>query len=118
LVDVRASPIEAITPTGLRTSDGEHELDALVFATGFDAITGALLAIDMRRRDGVSLAEKWAAGPRTYLGVASAGFPNLFLITGPGSPSVLSNMVPSIEQHANWISACIGYMRAHHVARL
>ena len=112
LVDVSSSPIEAITPTGLRTTDGEYDLDTIVFATGFDAMTGALLAIDIRGRDGVSLAEKWAAGPRTYLGVASAGFPNLFLITGPGSPSVLSNMMTSIEQHVDWVADCIGHVCA------
>ena len=90
----------------------EYELDVLVFATGFDAITGAVLAIDVRGRDGVSLREKWSGGPRTYLGLATAGFPNLFLVTGPGSPSVLSNMVVSIEQHVEWIADCIAHLRA------
>src|SRR5262249_28971431 len=107
LVDLRRTPIEEGLPRGLRTTDREYALDSLVFATGFDAMTGALTRIDIRGAGGVRLAEKWAAGPRTYLGVATAGFPNLFIITGPGSPSVLSNMVPSIEQHANWIAACI-----------
>ena len=118
LIDVSAAPIEAITPRGLRTKNAEYELDCIVFATGFDAMTGALLGIDIRGRGGLSLARKWAEGPRTYLGLATAGFPNLFMITGPGSPSVLSNMVPSIEQHANWIARCIAYLREHELARI
>jgi cyclohexanone monooxygenase len=107
LVDVRKTPIVEITPKGVRTSEEEVEVDALVFATGFDAMTGALTAVDIRGRDGVSLREKWSEGPRTYLGLQSAGFPNLFMITGPGSPSVLSNMMVSIEQHVEWVSDCI-----------
>jgi cyclohexanone monooxygenase len=110
LVDVSQSPIERITPRGLRTGGREYELDCIVFATGFDAMTGALLAIDIRGRGGRTLRDKWAEGPRTYLGLGTAGFPNLFTITGPGSPSVLSNMLPSIEQHVNWIADCIGYL--------
>jgi cyclohexanone monooxygenase len=110
LVDLRASPIEEITRRGLRTADAEYEFDALVFATGFDAMTGALLAIDIKGREGTRLADAWAAGPRTYLGLQVAGFPNLFTITGPGSPSVLSNMIVSIEQHVDWIAGCIEYM--------
>jgi cyclohexanone monooxygenase len=113
LVDVSASPIEKLTRTGLRAKGVEHELDAIVFATGFDAMTGALLSIDIRGPDGATLAEKWKGGPRTYLGLAMAGFPNLFTITGPGSPSVLTNMLPSIEQHVEWVADCIGYLRAH-----
>lgn len=113
LVDVRQTPIEAITPEGLRTRDEAYTLDSIVFATGFDAMTGALLSIDIRGRSGMTLREKWADGPRTYLGVAIAGFPNLFTITGPGSPSVLSNMIVSIEQHADWIADCIAYLRTH-----
>jgi len=89
-----------------------------VFATGFDAMTGALLRIDIRGRGGLTLARKWAEGPRTYLGVATAGFPNLFVITGPGSPSVLSNMVPSIEQHVNWIGRCLAHMRKRGATRI
>jgi cyclohexanone monooxygenase len=112
LVDVNATPIEEITPTGVRTSDGEHEVDAIVFATGFDAMTGAILAIDIRGRDGARLRDKWRAGPRAYLGAASAGFPNMYIITGPGSPSVISNMVVSIEQHVDWIGDQLEYMRA------
>jgi cyclohexanone monooxygenase len=87
-----------------------------VFAIGFDAMTGPLFAIDIRGRGGVVLKEKWAAGPRTYLGLATAGFPNLFLITGPGSPSVLSNMLVSIEQHVEWIADCLRYLGDRDVA--
>lgn len=118
LVDVASAPIEEILPGGLRTANSSYELDAIVFATGFDAMTGAALAIDIRGAGGLALPEKWAAGPRTYLGLGTSGFPNLFLITGPGSPSVLSNMVPSIEQHVNWIADCIGWLRTHGHARI
>ena len=111
LVDVRRDPIEAIAPSGLRTREAEYALDSIVFATGFDAMTGALLKIDIRGRAGHTLQGKWAAGPRTYLGLAVAGFPNLFTITGPGSPSVLSNMIVSIEQHVDWIADCIASLR-------
>jgi cation diffusion facilitator CzcD-associated flavoprotein CzcO len=113
LVDVSRSPIEGLTEHGLRTKDAEYELDCIVFATGFDAMTGALMKVDIRGRGGLTLERKWAEGPRTYLGIATAGFPNLFIITGPGSPSVLSNMVPSSEQHVNWIGRLIEYMREH-----
>jgi len=112
LVDVSQVPIEAITPTGLRTRDASYEVDDIVFATGFDAMTGTLLKIDIRGRSGLTLAKKWEAGPRTHLGLMVAGFPNLFMITGPGSPSVLSNMMVSIEQHVDWIADCLGHMRA------
>lgn len=118
LIDVRKSPIEEITPRGLRTQDAEYGLDVLVFATGFDAMTGPLFNIDIRGENGQVLKEKWSAGPRTYLGLMSAGFPNLFTITGPGSPSVLSNMPVSIEQHVEWISDCIEYMQEHNFARI
>ena len=112
LIDLRKTPIEAITPRGVRTRDAEYTLDCLVFATGFDAMTGALLSIDIRGRAGQTLRKKWEAGPRTYLGLTVAGFPNLFAITGPGSPSVLSNMIVSIEQHVDWIADCIAHLRA------
>ncbi len=116
LVDIRKAPIEEITPTGVRTGDGAvHEVDSIVFATGFDAMTGALLKAGIRGRSGLPLAEKWEAGPRTYLGLMTAGFPNLFMITGPGSPSVLSNMMVSIEQHVDWIADCVAHMRARGV---
>ncbi|MGE3361601.1 MAG: flavin-containing monooxygenase, partial [Acidimicrobiia bacterium] len=111
LVDIRHAPIEEITPTGIRTADGFYELDVIVFATGFDAMTGTYNRIDFVGRGGEKLKDKWAAGPRTYLGLATAGFPNLFMITGPGSPSVLSNMPVSIEQHVELITAAITHLR-------
>ncbi len=114
LVDVKADPIAEITPRGVKLESGaEHPVDAIVFATGFDAMTGALLAMDIRGRNGLSLRDKWEHGPRTYLGLQVAGFPNLFTITGPGSPSVLSNMIVSIEQHVDWIQDCLDYLRDH-----
>jgi cation diffusion facilitator CzcD-associated flavoprotein CzcO len=113
LVDVRKSPIEEITPGGLRTKDAEYELDVIVFATGFDAMTGSLFQLNIRGKNGQALKQKWAHGPRTYLGLMTAGFPNLFMITGPGSPSVLSNMTVSIEQHVEWITDCIRSMLEH-----
>ena len=118
LVDVSSAPIEAVTPRGVRTGGREYELDAIVFATGFDAMTGALFAIDIRGRDGLALRDKWQYGPRTYLGLGTAGFPNLFVISGPGSPSVLTNMLVSIEQHVNWISDCLAFLRRHRHARI
>ena len=111
LVDVSESPIERIVPEGLVVAGETHELDALVLATGFDAMTGALGRIDIRGRGGLALKDKWKEGPRMYLGLATAGFPNLFTITGPGSPSVLSNMIPSIEQHADWIADLLDHAR-------
>lgn len=110
LVDVRDNPIEAITRRGLQLRDRWIAVDTIVFAIGFDAITGALTDIDIRGVDGQLLAEKWASGPRTLLGLQTAGFPNLFMITGPGSPSVLSNMVVSIEQHVDWVTDCLAYL--------
>ena len=118
LIDARRSPIEAITREGLRTEDAAYEFDALVFATGFDAMTGALGEIDVRGKAGQSLKDKWSGGPRTYLGLMVAGFPNLFLITGPGSPGVKSNMALSIEQHSDWIADCLRYMQAHGLTRI
>jgi cyclohexanone monooxygenase len=118
LVDIANDPITVVTAGGVRTSGAHYDLDCLVFATGFDAMTGTLARIDIRGRGGVTLRAKWAEGPRTYLGVSTAGFPNLFIITGPGSPSVLSNMVPSIEQHANWIGDCIAYLEARGLRRI
>ncbi len=110
LIDVRNAPIEAITPDGLRVGGKAYQVDAIVFATGFDAMTGALTRIGIVGRGGETLADKWEAGPRTYLGLMSAGFPNMFMITGPGSPSVLSNMMVSIEQHVDWISDCLHHL--------
>jgi cyclohexanone monooxygenase len=111
LVDVSTTPISEITPHGLRVGDREFELDAIVYATGFDAMTGALLSIDIRGRDGRALRDAWEAGPRTYLGLGTVGFPNFFTISGPGSPSVLTNMIVSIEQHVEWIAECLAYLR-------
>jgi cyclohexanone monooxygenase len=118
LIDVRRAPIQEMTPLGVRTAEAEYPVDAIVFATGFDAMTGSLLAIDIRGSGGRALREHWAHGPRTYLGLALAGFPNMFTVTGPGSPSVLSNMVVSIEQHVNWIADCLEELRRHGIARI
>ncbi|HXO68344.1 MAG TPA: NAD(P)/FAD-dependent oxidoreductase [Bradyrhizobium sp.] len=118
LVDIKSNPIEEILPNGVRTGAKDYEADALVLATGFDAMTGSVAKIELRGRNGQTLNQKWAEGPRTYLGVMSAGFPNLFIITGPGSPSVLSNMIVSIEQHVDWIADCIGYMGERDLAAM
>ena len=111
LVDIRATPIEAITATGVRTSAENFAFDSLILATGFDAMTGPLLRIAITGRGGRPLAQAWADGPRTYLGLMVAGYPNLFTITGPGSPSVLTNMIVSIEQHVDWIADCLVALR-------
>ena len=111
LVDLRTGAIEKISDTGIETEQGNFEFDALVYATGFDAMTGALTNMNISGRDGVKLNDIWEAGPRTYLGLQIHGFPNLFTITGPGSPSVLSNMMVSIEQHVDWIFDCISHMQ-------
>ena len=110
LVDVRATPIERITETGIETTDGQYPIDSIVFATGYDAVTGALTRIDIRGRSGVALKEKWRDGPKTYLGIMVAGFPNLFTLTGPGSPSILTNVIMSIEQHVVWVGDCLAFM--------
>jgi cation diffusion facilitator CzcD-associated flavoprotein CzcO len=112
LVDIRDEPIERILPTGVRARKKNFDVDCLVLATGFDAMTGALLKVDIRGRRGVSLKQRWNEGPKTYLGLTVVGFPNLFMITGPGSPSVLTNMLPSIEQHVDFITDCLDAMRA------
>ena len=111
LVDIRSNPIEEVLPSAVRAGGKDYEIDALVLATGFDAMTGSVAKIDIRGRGGRSLNQKWAEGPKTYLGLMTAGFPNLFIITGPGSPSVLSNMMVSIEQHVDWIADCLAFMR-------
>ena len=118
LVDIRSTPIQEITESGVKTSVAEYKLDALIYATGFDAITGAILNIDIQTSSGLTLAEKWHAGPLTYLGLMTAGFPNLFMVTGPGSPSVLSNVIVSIEQHVEWISDCIQHLTANSCAQI
>jgi cation diffusion facilitator CzcD-associated flavoprotein CzcO len=116
LVDLRKSPIREVTRDGIRTEHGSYELDVIVYATGFDAMTGALSRIDIRGRDAMSLGEFWAAqGPLSYLGLAVAGFPNLFTIQGPGSPSAATNFVAALEQHVEWIGDCIVYMRANKI---
>lgn len=119
LVDVRSDPIKEMTPTGIRLESGaEHDLDVVVFATGFDAMTGPLLGLNITGRDALSLREAWQAGPRTYLGLQSVGFPNMFTITGPGSPSVLCNMPVCIEQHVEWITDCIDHMRRNDIDQI
>ncbi len=118
LVDIRSKPIEEITPTGLRTADAEYVLDAIVFATGFDAMTGAMKEIDIYTDAGMSIRQKWEHGPRTYLGIMIAGFPNLFMITGPQSPGVKSQMILACEQHVDWIADCTAYLRAHGFSRI
>ena len=118
LVDLRKQPLVEFTSRGVRTEAATYELDAVVFATGFDAMTGSLLAIDIRTGTGASLREHWAAGPRTQLGLMSAGFPNLFFITGPGSPSVLSNMIVCIEQHVDWIADCLNELQRRGATRI
>jgi cyclohexanone monooxygenase len=112
LVDIKTNPIEEILPHAVRVAGKDHEIDALVLATGFDAMTGSVAKIDIRGQGALTLNRKWAEGPKTYLGLMSAGFPNLFVITGPGSPSVLSNMIVSIEQHVDWIADCLAWMRS------
>jgi cyclohexanone monooxygenase len=131
LVDLRKGGIVRITPTGVETEQGTFEFDVLVYATGFDAMTGvlvyatgfdamtgALLRMDIRGREGLPLAERWEDGPRSYLGLQVSGFPNLFTITGPGSPSVLSNMIISIEQHVDWVTDCIAHMDARSLSTI
>ncbi len=118
LVDLRKSPIEAITPSGIRTGDSEYPLDIIVFATGFDAMTGPLIKMNIHGANGLSLKDAWRDGPRNYLGLQVAGFPNLFTITGPGSPSVLCNMPVAIEQHVEWITDCIAHMRERQLATI
>ncbi len=112
LVDLRKEPFVEVTETGIKTTEGDYEFDVIVYATGFDAMTGALNKIDITGKNGEKLKDKWADGPRNYLGLMATGFPNLFTVTGPGSPSVLSNMLVSIEQHVDWISDCLAHMRA------
>ncbi|MCO6418767.1 NAD(P)/FAD-dependent oxidoreductase [Siccirubricoccus sp. KC 17139] len=118
IVNLRAEPIERITPNGIRTSARDYPLDIIVFATGFDAMTGPLLRLNIQGAGGRKLAEAWEAGPRNYLGLQVAGFPNLFTITGPGSPSVLCNMPIAIEQHVEWITDCIDAMRKRGLRRI
>ena len=113
LISVRDTPIESIDPAGITTTDAHYDLDMIVLATGFDAMTGALSGIDIVGRDGVTLREDWAHGPRTYLGLGVDGFPNLFLISGPGAPAVLANMVLHAEAQVDWIAQAIAYLDRH-----
>ena len=116
LVDIRNDPIVEMTPEGLRTASASYRFDTLVLATGFDAMTGALTRIDIRGRQGLLLKDQWRDGAKSYLGVAVAGFPNMFIITGPGSPSVLANMVLAIEQHVEWIGGLLAHARSNSIA--
>ena len=118
LVDVKATPIARISPAGVCTTEAEYGLDIIVFATGFDAMTGPMLRMGIHGRGDVALKDVWEAGPRNYLGLQIAGFPNLFTITGPGSPSVLCNMPVAIEQHVDWITECIAHLRAEGLERI
>ena len=118
LVDVQENPIKAIDSTGVQTATDHHELDVLIYATGFDAMTGALLNANITGRNGQTLKEKWQFGPVAYLGLQMNGFPNLFTVTGPGSPSVLCNMLVAIEQHINWISKCIVYLKENGISQI
>ncbi len=111
LVDARSTPIECLTPNGLRTTEAEYDFDAIVFATGFDAMTGAMKEIDIRTDTGQNIQEKWEGGPQTYLGLMMAGFPNLFMVTGPQSPGVKSQMILAIEQHVDFIAGCLETLR-------
>lgn len=113
LVSVLEEPIERVLPDGVQTTDRTYPVDVIIYATGYDSMTGALTRIDIRGRDGVTLKDSWADGAHTYLGVTTAGFPNLFTITGPQSPSVLVNMFAAIEQHVEWIVDCVQYLRDH-----
>ena len=118
LVDVGAAPITEITPRGLRTTGGHYDLEVLVYATGFDGMTGALLSMDICGIGGLALRDKWAGGASTYMGLVVSGFPNLFMITGPGSPAVFSNVILSIEQHVDWIADCLADMVEHSLDRI
>ena len=111
LVDMRDTPIVEITETGIRTTEAEYDVDMIVYATGFDAMTGALLRFPIRGAGGLTLAERWADGPKTFLGIMTDGFPNFFFLTGPGSPSVLSNVLMSIEQHVDWLGRLLEHAR-------
>jgi len=113
LVDIASTPITSFSARAVRTAEASYEIDTLVLATGFDAMTGALLRIDVRGRGGLALKAKWAEGAKTYLGLGVAGFPNLFTVTGPFSPSVVANMPTGVEQHVDWIAGCMNYMRSH-----
>ena len=113
LISVRKTPIESIDATGINTTGAHYDLDMIVLATGFDAMTGALSKIDIVGRGGQTLRGDWRHGPRTYLGLGVDGFPNLFIVSGPGAPAVLANMVLHAEAHVNWIADCIAHLDEH-----
>ena len=117
-MDARSAPIERITATGIRTTQADYAFDAIAFATGFDAMTGAMKEIDIRTDAGADIRKTWEHGPSTYLGLMVPGFPNLFTVTGPGSPGVKSNMMLSIEQHVDFIAGCLEYLKARGCARI
>ncbi|WP_304164885.1 NAD(P)/FAD-dependent oxidoreductase [Phenylobacterium aquaticum] len=118
LIDLREAPLDTITATGVKTAEGDYAVDVIVFAIGFDAMTGALSRIDIQGRGGAALTDAWSEGPKSYLGLMVAGFPNLFTVTGPGSPSVLSNMIVSIEQHVDWLADLMGFMTLNGLATI
>ena len=119
LEDIRSDPIQRVTPEGIMLSSGKLiQADVIVFATGFDAMTGPVFRLNIEGAGGRRLRETWQAGPRTYLGIASHGFPNLFMLTGPGSPSVLSNVIVSAEQHVNWLTQLLGYLHEQEIDRI
>lgn len=118
LVDISKAPISEITPSKILIGKNSFELESLILATGFDAMTGALLNINIIGKEGLTLQEKWENGPKSYLGLAIEGFPNLFTITGPGSPSVFTNMIISIEQHVDWIYECLQYMKKNKISEI
>ena len=113
LVDIADGGIERITPRGVVAGGEEHELDALVLATGFDAVTGTPMRIDLRGRDGLRLRDRWASGPHNLLGLMTAGFPNLFHVVGPGGPAAFTSVILCIEQAGDWITDCIGWLGTH-----
>jgi len=118
IVDLRDNAVEEVTATGLKTQNDEYEFDVLVYATGFDAMTGTIKRLNIRGRDNVLLSDTWKDGPRMYMGLQSVGFPNFFTVTGPGSPSVVSNVLHSIEQHVEWIDNCIAHLVDNNVATI
>jgi cation diffusion facilitator CzcD-associated flavoprotein CzcO len=118
LVDIKDTPIESVTPNGVRVAGVEHELDVIVFATGFDAFSGSFLRIDIRGRDGVRLTDRWQHGPTAYLGLAIAGFPNLLTVNGPCNPAVLTNVPAAIEHDVEWIASCIEYAEQHELTAI
>ena len=118
LIDIKENPIQEISQSGIVVDGQLHEIDILILATGYDAMTGAILKVDIRGKAGESIKEKWREGPKTYLGIMTEGFPNFFMITGPQSPSVLTNMLTSIEQHVEWICECLVFLKEHKIKKI